>query len=172
MASVSLVESDVAEPPTSVSPSAGVPICVPAVPSQPPLVTSDGWQRKNFTVPVGTGPFPAVTATVAVSETDVPGTTSAACVEDAVVTPIEQRSTWPTAKSCNWAVVDWDERVSAMNVPAHTRSSSNAVASMPPSKKAPRSYSWLFGFPAPVYGQGGSSVPPVMFTVAHAGELL
>ena len=75
IAVVFVVDSDVATPLAfKVSPAAGVPICVPAVPSHPPDVTSDGWQRKNFTVPVGTG-CPAPPVTVAVSLTDVPGTT-------------------------------------------------------------------------------------------------
>ena len=68
-----VVDSDAATPlPSSGSPAAGVPICVPAVPSQPPAVTSAGWQRKNFTSPVGVGPLPD---TVAVSLTDVPAST-------------------------------------------------------------------------------------------------
>ena len=48
-----------------------VPTWVPAVPSQPPAVTWFGWQRKNLTLPPGTG-SPTVPVTVAVSVTDVP----------------------------------------------------------------------------------------------------
>ena len=66
------VASDVAIPrKLRSSPSAGVPIWVPAVPSQPPAVTWLGWQRKNLALPVGTG-RPTVPVTVAVSVTGVP----------------------------------------------------------------------------------------------------
>jgi hypothetical protein len=52
------------------------PILVPAEPSQPPPVTSLGWQRKKSTVPVGVG----VPERVAWSLTEVPGATLVAFV--------------------------------------------------------------------------------------------
>jgi hypothetical protein len=65
-----VVASDVALPATRVFVT---PIFVPAVPSQPPAVTSDGWQRKKSTVPVGAGAAAGVVddlVTVAVSLTE------------------------------------------------------------------------------------------------------
>jgi len=69
---VFVVAADVACPLASVI---APPICVPAGETHPwPAVTSFGWHRKNVTVPVGVG-CPAPPLTVAVSVTDVPGTT-------------------------------------------------------------------------------------------------
>ena len=71
MALVFVVASDVACPLLS---GFALPICVPPDTHPWPAVTSLGWHRKNVTVPVGIGPTPD---TVAVSVTDVPGTTAA-----------------------------------------------------------------------------------------------
>src|SRR5918994_4486798 len=65
---------------TSVSPSAGVPTCVPPL-EQTPFVSSAGLQMKNFTVPAG-GPPSALPSTWAWSVTDWPRSIEA---EDGVV---------------------------------------------------------------------------------------
>src|SRR4051794_21428253 len=70
MAVVLVVASDVAWP--AALSVLVAPIFVPAVPSQPPAVTSAGWHRKKSTVPLG---VPSEPLTVAVSVTLVPGTT-------------------------------------------------------------------------------------------------
>src|SRR5260221_1894151 len=80
MALVDVEASEAAEPADNVFVA---PTSVPPAEQFPPfVVTCAGPQRKKSTVPVAVGPEPL---TVAVSVTDVPGTTEAPCDEDAVV---------------------------------------------------------------------------------------
>src|SRR5262250_3703582 len=83
MALVFVLASDVACPLLSVL---AAPIWVPPDTHPWPAVTSFGWHRKNATVPVGVG-CPAPPVTVAVSVTDVPGTTLPPVGLDCVAVP-------------------------------------------------------------------------------------
>src|SRR5262245_46371795 len=83
MAVVFVLASDVTSPLLSVF---AAPICLPPYTQPWPAVTSFGWHRKNATVPVGIG-CPAPPVTVAVSVTDVPGTTLPPVGVDCVAVP-------------------------------------------------------------------------------------